>query len=208
LDHKIDTVNHPSRPKHIVVATVGSLGDLHPCLALGRELSQNGHRVTIATTPYYRSKVEGLGLSFSSMRPDWDPTDTKLIRSCEDLRRGLEVLYREMLLPELNHMYLDLLSVAEDADLLIAGELVYAAPLAAEKLSLPWVTDVRAQGSGNQNVPRDVGATPSMSYFGRTWVTSGAYVTRRVIDILEMCSTWRLCGVGTSHGNRKLCHRP
>jgi hypothetical protein len=74
------------------------------------------------------------------MRPDWDPTDTKLIRRCEDLRRGLEVLYREMLLPELKHMYFDLVSVAEDADLLFAGELVYAAPLAAEKLSLPWVS--------------------------------------------------------------------
>lgn len=126
--------------KHIVIATIGSLGDLHPCLALGRELLDRGYRITISTTPYYRGKVEGLGLSFRSMRPDWDPTDAKLIRSCEDLQRGLEVLYREMLLPELKHTYLDLVSVAEDADLLIAGEVVYAAPLVAEKLSLPWVS--------------------------------------------------------------------
>ena len=133
-------MNQPRGPKHIVIATIGSLGDLHPCLALGRELLDRGYRVTIATTPCYRSKVEGLGLSFRSMRPDWDPTDANLIRSCENLQRGLEVLYREMLLPELKHTYLDLVSVAEDADLLIAGELVYAAPLVAEKLSLPWVS--------------------------------------------------------------------
>jgi len=43
------------------------------------------------------------------------------------------VLYRQMLLPELEHTYHDLISAAEDADLLIAGELVYAAPLVAEK---------------------------------------------------------------------------
>jgi len=74
------------------------------------------------------------------MRPDWNPTDAKLIRSCEDLQRGLEVLYRQMLLPELKDTYHDLVSAAEKADLLIAGELVYAAPLVAEKRGLPWVS--------------------------------------------------------------------
>lgn len=126
--------------KNIIIATIGSLGDLHPCLVLGRQLLNRGYRVTIATTPYYKSKVEGAGLYFRSMRPDWDPTDTRLIRSCEDLQRGLEVLYRQMVLPELEHTYDDLIAAAGNADLLIAGELVYAAPLVAEKLGLPWVS--------------------------------------------------------------------
>ena len=133
-------MNHARRPKNIVIATIGSLGDLHPCLALGQELTTRGHRVTIATTSYYRYKVEGCGLSFCAMRPDWDPTDTRMISSCEDLRRGLEVLYRQMLLPELKTTYRDLLTVTADADLLITGELVYAAPLVAEKRGLPWVS--------------------------------------------------------------------
>jgi UDP:flavonoid glycosyltransferase YjiC (YdhE family) len=133
-------VNQPARRKNIVIATIGSLGDLHPCLALGRELLNRGCRVTIATTPYYKNKVEGAGLCFRSMRPDWNPTDARLIRSCEDLRRGLEVLDRQMVLPELAHTYHDLISATENADLLIAGELVYAAPLVAEKSGLPWVS--------------------------------------------------------------------
>ena len=103
-------MNQADGPKDIVIATIGSLGDLHPCLALGRELVTRGCRVTIATTPYYRNKVEGCGLSFRPMRPDWNPTDAKLIRSCEDLQRGLEVLYRQMLLPELKDTYHDLVS--------------------------------------------------------------------------------------------------
>jgi rhamnosyltransferase subunit B len=126
--------------KRIVIATIGSLGDLHPCLALSIELTRRGHHVTIATTPHYRSKVEALGISFQSMRPDWDPTDPQLIRQCDDLKKGPEVLYRKMLLPELRGTYTDLLSVASRADLLIAGELVYAAPLVAEKLKLRWVS--------------------------------------------------------------------
>src|SRR5579864_3724840 len=81
--------------KRIVIATIGSLGDLHPCLALALELGRRGHRVTIASTEYYRDKVEELGVGFHSIRPNWDPTDRELIRQCENLRRGLEVLYRE-----------------------------------------------------------------------------------------------------------------
>jgi UDP:flavonoid glycosyltransferase YjiC (YdhE family) len=133
-------VDQAPRPKNILITTIGSLGDLYPCLALGGELLKRGCRVTIATTPYYRNKVQGCGLSFRSMRPDWNPTDAGLIRSCEDPKRGQEVLYRQMLLPELKHTYDDLLCAAENADLLIAGELVYAAPLVAEKRGLPWVS--------------------------------------------------------------------
>jgi rhamnosyltransferase subunit B len=129
-------------PNWIVIATIGSLGDLHPCLALALELGRRGHRVTIASTEYYRGKVEELGIEFHSMRPNWDPTDQELIRQCENLRRGPEILYRKLVLPELRATYDDLISVAAGADLLIAGELVYAAPLVAEKLSLRWVSGI------------------------------------------------------------------
>jgi rhamnosyltransferase subunit B len=129
-------------PNRIVIVTIGSLGDLHPCLALGLELDRRGHRVTIASTEYYRAKVEELGIEFHPIRPNWDPTDQELIRQCENLRRGPEILYRKLVLPELRATYDDLISVAASADLMIAGELVYAAPLVAEKLSLRWVSEI------------------------------------------------------------------
>ncbi len=86
--------------------------------------------------------MERLGISFRAIRPNWNPTDPELIRRCGNLKKGPEVLYREMLLPELKGTYDDLLSVAIEADLMIAGELVYAAPLVAEKLRLPWVSAI------------------------------------------------------------------
>jgi UDP:flavonoid glycosyltransferase YjiC (YdhE family) len=81
-----------------------------------------------------------LGIAFRPLRPDWNPTDPDLIRKCEDLKKGPEVLYRKMLLPQLRNTYEDLLSVAGGTDLMVAGELVYAAPLVAEKLRLRWVS--------------------------------------------------------------------
>ena len=128
--------------KRIVVATIGSLGDLHPCLALALELQRRGHQVTIASSQFYRAKVEELGISFHSMRPHWAPDGRELIRLYEDMRKGPEVLFRELILPELRGTYNDLLAIASGADLVIAGEAVYAAPLIAEKLGLKWVSAV------------------------------------------------------------------
>jgi len=126
--------------KRILIATIGSLGDLHPCLTLAVELRRRGHQVEISSTPYYRPRVESLGIAFRRLRPDWDPTDQNVIRKCEDIKKGPEVLYRRMLLPELRNTYQDLLSAASHADLMVTGELVYASPLVAEKLGLRWVS--------------------------------------------------------------------
>jgi rhamnosyltransferase subunit B len=126
--------------KRILFATIGSLGDLHPCLALALELQQRGHHVTIATTEFYRSSVESLGLGFQSLRPNWKPNDPELIRQCEDLKRGPEILFRRLILPELRGTYTDLLNATAGADLMLACELVYAAPLVAEKLGVCWAS--------------------------------------------------------------------
>jgi UDP:flavonoid glycosyltransferase YjiC (YdhE family) len=133
--------------KRVLFATVGSLGDLHPCLALALELKRRGHSVTIATIEYYRSKVESLGIGFLPVRPDMDPTDGEMIRQCEDLKRGPEILFRKIVLPHLRETYEDLLGAATGADLMVAGELNYAAPLVAEKLGLKWVSAILSPAS-------------------------------------------------------------
>ena len=134
-------------PKRIVLATIGSLGDLHPCLSLGTELKSRGHSVTVATTEFYRSKVQQSGLDFKPLRPDWDPTDSYLIGQCESLRRGPEILFRKLVLPHLRDTCDDLLAATAGADLMLAGELVYPAPLVSEKTALPWASIILSPSS-------------------------------------------------------------
>jgi rhamnosyltransferase subunit B len=133
--------------RHIAFATLGSLGDLHPCLALATELKRRGHSLRIITTEFYRKKVEQAGIEFCPMRPDWDPTDPDLIGQCDDLKRGPEILIRKMILPHLRPSYDDLLAAADGADLMLAGELGYAAPLVAEKLALRWASIILSPSS-------------------------------------------------------------
>jgi UDP:flavonoid glycosyltransferase YjiC (YdhE family) len=103
--------------------------------------------VTIASTEFYRTKVEQHGILFRSIRPNWNPTDQELIRQCEDLRTGPEILFRKLILPHLRDTYEDLLSACLDADLMIAGELVCAAPLVSERLGLRWVSAILSPSS-------------------------------------------------------------
>ena len=46
------------------------------------------------------------------------------------------------MLPSLRETYTDLLTVAKNADLIISGGIVFATPLVAEKLGIPWVLAV------------------------------------------------------------------
>jgi UDP:flavonoid glycosyltransferase YjiC (YdhE family) len=133
--------------RHIVIAPIGSLGDLHPCLALALELKRRGHRLTIAAAEHYRTKIEALGLVFRPMRPHFDLEDRDLIAQCSDMKRGVEVLFRNIVLPHLPSTYDDLLAICADADLLMAGEINYAAPLVAEKLHLFWVSIILSPAS-------------------------------------------------------------
>ncbi|AXC14730.1 UDP-glucose:sterol glucosyltransferase [Acidisarcina polymorpha] len=132
----------PNGSKRIVLATIGSLGDLHPCLALALALRERGHRPLIASTEAYRSKVEALGLQFHVIRPDIAVRDPALMGPLMDMRRGPEVLLRRLILPVIRDTYEDLIEAVTGADLLIAGEIVFAAPLVAEKLRMRWVSAI------------------------------------------------------------------
>jgi rhamnosyltransferase subunit B len=125
----------------IVFTTIGSLGDLYPQIALAIELRHRGHDLVFAVMPEYRLIVEQLGFKFQPLRPDGTiMNDPQHIARIKDLKTGTEYCVRQLLMPTLRDTYTDLLDSARDADLIIAGDIVYAAPLVAEKLGIPWVS--------------------------------------------------------------------
>jgi rhamnosyltransferase subunit B len=125
----------------IVLTTIGSLGDLHPQIALAVELRKRGHDIIFATMKEYGSIIEPLGFEFHPMRPDGTPVNNpEEIAKMTDLKTGAEYVIRNWILPNLRDTYTDLLHSAKDADLIVAGDIVYAAPLVAEKLGIPWAS--------------------------------------------------------------------
>jgi rhamnosyltransferase subunit B len=132
------------RGKRIVLSTLGSLGDLHPVMGLGLALQARGHDVVVATSEFYRQKVEDAGLPFRPVRPLASPDDPQMLQRVLDSRTGPEYLIRTLLLPHLDEMYQDMFQATEGADFLISGEVVLAAPLVAEKRGLPWAAAILA----------------------------------------------------------------
>ncbi|MEO8572990.1 MAG: glycosyltransferase [Pyrinomonadaceae bacterium] len=124
----------------LVLATIGSLGDMHPKVALALELKKRGHSVTIAAMEFYRDRIEPLGLGFAPMAPHLDPDDRELGRDLMDAQKGSEKILREIVLPNLRPMFDDLMRAIEGADLLVTGEIVYAARSAVEISGIKWVT--------------------------------------------------------------------
>jgi rhamnosyltransferase subunit B len=134
----------------IVLSTLGSLGDLHPLIAIGLELRRRGHEVSFCVSETYRPRIISLGFAFEPLRPDATPENpamSQLVREIMDPRKGAERLIRGLLVPALRATYDDLLrAIAKPrrADLLVCGELVYPAPLIAEKLGIPRASYITA----------------------------------------------------------------
>jgi UDP:flavonoid glycosyltransferase YjiC (YdhE family) len=128
----------------IVLATFGSLGDIHPVIALGLALRARGHRAAIVTSEYHRERILATGLDFHPAAPDLRPDDQQLIRATMDERRGPEAVARFMqsALPQTYADYERAINADGGADLLITSELAYAGPIIAEKLGLRWASQV------------------------------------------------------------------
>ncbi len=128
----------------ILFSTFGSLGDLHPYLALALESKKRGHTPIIATSARYREKIEALGIEFRAMRPDLPPENefgpvAKRVMNEVD---GPRFLFEDILSPAIRAQYDDLLSAGEDADVLITHPAAMAGPLVARKMKKKWLASV------------------------------------------------------------------
>lgn len=126
--------------KHIVITVVGSLGDLHPLMALALGLQERGHRVTMAAARTYREKIEREGMGFVPTGPDIPQNDPTLYARLFDPVRGPEFLMRKLVFPYLRETYRDLYPLLEKADFLINSPLAISTIDAAAQLKLPWAS--------------------------------------------------------------------
>ncbi len=133
----------------ILLATFGSLGDLHPYIAVGRALKARGHSARIATSSDYRAAVEDEGLEFAPVAPSLAElgTPAELAQRVSDPLLGTRVLVQELLMPHLRESHRQLCEAAADADLLLSHPLTFMLPVVAAQLRKPWLSSVLAPAS-------------------------------------------------------------
>ena len=125
---------------HIVLASTGTDGDIHPFLNLGAELRDRGHRVTLATHEHFAACATGAGLEFHPLVSNaeteellaqpglWRPLQAPVV----DARWGARFIRRQY----------DLLSRLADPkhSVLVASPGVVAARVVQETLGVPLVS--------------------------------------------------------------------
>ena len=128
----------------IIFATTGSLGDLHPYIAIARVLVKRGHQAVIASAAEYASPVERAGIEFAPVRPAMaDLGDyQKIIIKIFNVYLGPQYLVRKLVMPYLRLAYEDLTRASKGADLLVSHPLTFTLQLVAQRNSLPWVSTI------------------------------------------------------------------
>lgn len=134
--------NGSLKSRRFLLTTLGSLGDLHPYIAVGLGLRERGHAVTIATSEMYRQKIEGEGLRFHPIRPDLGLLldDPEVPRQVVHPRKGTEYVFRKLIVPWLEQSFEDTREAARDADLIVGHPIAFATPTVAEHLNKPWIS--------------------------------------------------------------------
>ena len=140
----------------ILLATFGSLGDLHPSLAVGRAIVARGHQAVIATSIEYREAVEAAGLAFVPLRPSIESLGERraVTKRLMHPLRGAERLLRDYVFPSLDDSLADLTAAAPGIDLFVSHPLTCTVPIVAQAQGRPWMSTVLApQGILSKQAP-------------------------------------------------------
>jgi sterol 3beta-glucosyltransferase len=126
----------------IAVATIGSRGDVQPCVALAAALARAGHTVRVATCEPFRAMVEASGLEFATLGGHikeivGDEGRAELLASRGDLRRTFGAI-RRFLRPMIEEGLDRMPAALEGSDVVIAQMLAMGACHHAERHRVPF----------------------------------------------------------------------
>ncbi|GAA0678245.1 UDP:flavonoid glycosyltransferase YjiC (YdhE family) [Sphingomonas insulae] len=127
-----------------LLVTIGSLGDLHPFIAIGLALHTQGHDVLLAVPADHADKVHGTGLAAAVILPSFASICSRLeIDAAEAARRVLtqrSFVMESVILPSLANSVAALDALAGDVDVIVGSTFALAAGIVAEKRGLPLVS--------------------------------------------------------------------
>lgn len=129
--------------KTVLIATLGSLGDLHPFIAIGSALKDRGAKVLMAVPASHVSKVEASGLEARAIMPDHDAVRSELgMTEAEFARRVMtspDFLIKQIILRSLADSTRALDQIAAEADIVFGSIYALSAQIVCQKRSIPYV---------------------------------------------------------------------
>ncbi len=120
----------------IVLAVFGSLGDLHPMMAVGLALRARGADVTVAAQEDYRDKVLNAGLGFHpvglSFRAFFEEAGFSPSEFVSRMAAGSSFIYKSVVGPQLARSVDHIRPLIRNNDAVVSTSLAYHADIAAK----------------------------------------------------------------------------
>lgn len=127
----------------IVLATIGTLGDLHPFIAIGQALQARGCAVVLAVPQDHVAKCQAAGIEAVAVVPTFAEIAANLGMGDEETVRrvmtDLRFMIDQVLLPSIGPSAVALDAAMAGADAVVASSFMLAAPVIAEKHGLPLI---------------------------------------------------------------------
>lgn len=124
-------------PRHFVLLTIGSRGDVQPYIALALRLMRDKHKVTIVTHDEFKEWIEGYGIQHRQAGGD----PTALMKLSAEHKMFSPGFFKESLghfRQWLDELLLDAWNACKDADVLIESPSAMAGIHIAEALKIPY----------------------------------------------------------------------
>jgi rhamnosyltransferase subunit B len=145
----------------IVIASVGSLGDVHPFIAIGQALQARGHAVTLLTNDDFGALVQSAGLVHASAGRGVDLAAAVASPNLWDPMKGLGVFWKHMLAPAIEPCFRQIEAIAARGPCaVLAPPVMFGARFARDRLGVPLVSAYTAPA-----VLRSDGAPLTMAHW-------------------------------------------
>jgi rhamnosyltransferase subunit B len=127
-------------PLRILLAAVGSSGDVNPVVGLGCALKARGHEVTLATNDYFADQAAACGLGFASLGSKAEAQAIMADPRLWHPRKGFGCIVEHALLPSISRLYKVIEAHRGPGLVVAATTLCLGARVAQEKLGVPTAT--------------------------------------------------------------------
>ncbi len=129
----------PPKPRKILMFPMGSGGDVHPSIGVGKALRARGHHVEIHANPHYEKAVRGADIAFEGIGSEQEYLDAMKAPEVWEERKGWGVII-DLMLEAIPLLYKRIEErVVPGETLLIAPFSAFAARIANAKLGVPLV---------------------------------------------------------------------
>lgn len=146
---------------HCVLASVGSLGDVHPFIAIGQALQARGHGVTLVCNDDFAASVRAAGLEHAGVGAGVDLAAATASPNLWHPIKGLGVFWKHMLAPAIEPTFRHIERLAARGPcVVVAPPVMFGARFAHDRLGVPLVSAYTAPA-----VLRTDGAPVTMAHW-------------------------------------------